>query len=407
MPPLYSISYTLSYVVFFILLFALAIPVTTNGSFYNKSRKFQEQIAFLILFLFLGFRGFIYSDWYAYYNGFLDAPTVFDGLNEFEQFFTKSDYGPSWEKGFCIFLIICKSIIPQWWFFQAVCFLLNILVDIYFIKQFSKNHLVLGLCVYFIFGGMSYDINLMRNSKSIMLFIISLRYVAEKRIIPYMLLNGLGILFHSSAAVYLPLYFILIQKPNKILLWILFLTGNVFYLFQIKWCTPIISSVAEQFGGIAAKKMVQYLSSEQWSTGYGISIGFIERNLTFILIMHYQNRLLKNKFNIPLLHCMFIYQFSYLFFSEMSILTQRIPLLFMFAYWPLYVQIYEFQNKSWKSVFLAIFFIYSVMKIFSGAQALPNVYDNILFQKYTLEQRTSRLLRFQKYLNSQILGGLN
>lgn len=398
--PLYSISYTWSYVFVFIFLTLLTIPISNSEAINRTYKAVQEKIAFLLLFIFLGLRGFIYSDWYQYYNGFLEAPTLFSSRDELNYFFYQSPYGSVWEKGFNFFLITCKTLIPQWWFFQLFCFLSNFLVDIYFIKQFTKKYLVLGLCFYFIFGGMRYDINLMRNSKAIMLFILSLRYAADRKIIPYMVINALGILFHTSAVVFLPLYFLFTRIPNKKIIWGMFVIGNILYLMQIKWCTPIIEFGAMTVGGLAAKKAVQYLSNELWATGYGITIGYLERSLTFILVMHYYERFLKNKYNIPILHCMFIYIFSYLYLSEMSILTQRIPLLFLFAYWPLYVQIYGWQNKSRKFVFLLLFFSYSVMKIISGGQALPNAYDNILFPKYTLEQRSTRLHRFQREFNS-------
>lgn len=401
----YSISYTGPYVTVFIFLIFLSIPVT-NTEIKNKvCRAVQEKIAFLLLFVFLGLRGFIYSDWYAYYNAFLEAPTFFSTLNELSYFFNESTYGSVWEKGFCFFLVSCKTLIPQWWFFQSLSFLCNILVDIYFIKQFTKKHVVLGLCFYFIFGGMLYDINLMRNSKAILLFIISLRYAADRKILPYMLLNTLGFLFHSSSIVFLPLYFLLSRVPNKSLLWIIFFVGNIFYLFQIRWCSPIIAFFAENFGGLIATKAAQYLANERWATGYGISIGYLERTMTFVLTMHYFQSFLRNRYTIPLLHCMFIYLFSHLYLSEMSILTSRIPILFIFAYWPLYVQIYEWQNKEQKACFLFIFFFYSVMKIISGEQALPNIYDNILFQRYTVEERTSNLLRFLQKVNFS--GGSN
>ena len=252
---------------------------------------------------------------------------------------------------------------------------------------------------------MLYDINLMRNSKSIMLFIISLKYITERKIVPYILLNILGLLFHSSSIVFFPLYFLIFKKPNKRFLWTIFFVGNILYLLQIRWCTPIITFLAECFGGLVAKKAIQYLASERWATGYGISIGYLERTMTFMLIMYYLERFFKNKYNIPLLHCMFIYLFSYLYLSEMSILTSRVPLLFMFVYWPLYVQIYEWQSKKRKVFFLICFFCYSVMKIISGGQALPNVYDNILLPKYTVEQRTTVLQQFLQNLNSS--GGMD
>lgn len=400
--PLTSVFYAVPYVLVFCMLALCAVPVTGNILLDKETKRVQTLFCVFTITIFLGFRGFIHTDWYSYHAAFDEAPVLGKASYDFDYFFNRNYYASNWEKGFSLFMILCKSIVSEWWFFQLTAFLINFAVDIWFIKSFVPKHIVLGLCFYFLFGGLSYDINLMRNSKAIMFFILSLRYAADKKIIQYMLLNIAGFFFHSSALFFLPLYFILGKEPKKQVLWILFIAGNAVYLLQLHWCMPIVAQVAEMIGGRTARIAVQYLESERWSSGYGISIGYLERTATFLLLMKYRKQLIVNKYNIPVVNCMTLFLFSHLFLSEMSILTDRIPRLFIFAYWVIYPQIYEYLKKDMKLFFLLIFILYSIMKLISGEQSLVCSYDNILFPKYTIEQRENMLNRFKRFSDAQL-----
>lgn len=397
--PLYSKVYSVPYILIFSVLFLLSIKFGCKNNKINLEMQFlQERISFFILFVFLGLRGFIQSDWRSYYDAFLKAPTFFDGNERMNYFVNKGVYS-DWEKGFLLLYIICKSMVSEWCFFQAFSFVFDFVIAFHFIRSFVPKHKVMGICFYFVCGALLYDVNLMRNSKSIMLFCLSLKFITSKKFIPYLLLNLLGMLFHASAVVFIPLYFILGCKPSKKLMLFIFILGNTIYILQIHWVQSILGLIAGIIGGRLGVITIGYLSNVKWTTGYGISIGYLERILTFLLAIHFMDRLLqKQRENNVILNLVFIYIFSTLFLSEMSILTDRIGPLFLFSYWVFYPQIYEFLNKEKKIMFLMIFFAYSVMKILSGYGMLPCLYDNLLVQKYSVQERKIWLNRFYTFL---------
>lgn len=397
--PLYSKIYSVPYIMIFSVLFLLSFKFGSRNNNVNlQVQFFQERIAFFVLFVFLGLRGFIQSDWRSYYDAFLKAPTFFDSNERMNYFVNQGAYS-DWEKGFLLLYILCKSIVSEWWFFQAFSFVFDFVIAFHFIRTFVPKHKVMGICFYFVFGALLYDVNLMRNSKSIMLFCLSLKFITTKKIVPYLLLNLLGMLFHASAVIFIPLYFILGRKPSKKLMLLIFILGNAIYILQIHWVQSVLELVAGIIGGRLEVITVGYLSSVKWTTGYGISIGYLERIMTFFLAIHFMDRLLqKQKDNNVILNLVFIYIFSTLFFSEMSILTDRIGPLFLFSYWVFYPQIYEFLSREKKTVFLVIFFAYSVMKILSGYAMLPCLYDNLLLQKYSVPERKIWLNRFYNFL---------
>jgi len=394
MMPLNSFVYAIPYVLIFFMLVILSLPYTNNNVKFNSMYKaYSMMLVFILLFMFFGFRGFIFTDWKAYYDCFMRSPVIGDSKLK-KEFFFNADLYSSWEKGFLWLNVICKSIIPEWWFFQVANFIIDFFVVLLFIKFHIPKYVVLGMCFYFSFGALRYDVNLLRNAKAIMIFICSLKFVKEQKIMLYMALNLLGTLFHSSAIFFLPLYFVLNKKPSRMFLILLFVIGNILFLFKIRWLSGIIEFVLNVIGGRLSRVGIAYLNSDVYSSAYGLSVGYIERTITFFLVMHFRNRLLKTKSNVIVLNIMYIYLFSFLFLSEMSILSDRIPTLFLLAYWIVYPQIYGYLNKNKKMLFLVLFFLYSSLKIVSGYSSVVCAYDNIIFPQYSYHQRVLELKRF-------------
>ena len=131
----------------------------------------------LVFFLFFGFRGYIDTDFAVYYPIYEMTPTLndvdgtarfFSGINE--------DYIVKIEPGFKVALVILKSISNNYFFLQIVSSLINVLFLNYFFKRFSPQY-ALGFVIFLIFSGLIIEINLIRNSKAIFLFIYSLQYI--------------------------------------------------------------------------------------------------------------------------------------------------------------------------------------------------------------------------------------
>lgn len=388
--PAINFFYSIPYIFIIFALFACSIPINTATNQTGISNTYLQCVfsGFLLLF-FYGLRGFIFTDWVTYYDCFQNAPTIWNGVAIVKKFLTHSNYS-SWEKGFLLANVISKSIVNSWYFFQFVSYLFDFCVVYTFLKTTVPKHIVLGLCFYYIFGSHVIEINLLRNSKSIMLFICSLKYIRERKPIPFFLINLLASLFHATAVIYLPLYFILNKKFNKKTLFVIWIIGNLIYLLQISWSSVLVSKIAELIGGRLAGQAVYYLASKHFSVSNGLTIGYIERTFTAALVFKYYNRLERKNENIILVNCIFIYFFIYLYFHDMSILTDRLPVLFIFAYWVLYPEIYEFQNKQNKGIFLSLFLLYSLIKM-TTYKTIACVYDNYFFQLYDLEQRKKML----------------
>jgi hypothetical protein len=165
------------------------------------------------------------------------------GFDVLQKYLTRGLYS-SKEKGFLVYAIICKTISENYFFFQAVSSIIDIAVLYYFFKMYIEDRIALGFAFFCAFGGIPIAVNFLRNVKGILLFIISIKYLRERKLAPYMALNMLGFLFHVSSVIYLPLYFILHRKiPRKVIL-LLLIIGNGVYLLEIKWIKTYCSRQA-------------------------------------------------------------------------------------------------------------------------------------------------------------------
>jgi hypothetical protein len=173
--------------------------------------------------------------------------------------------------------------------------------------------------------------------------------------------------------------------------------GNILFLFSIKWMGSLLSLLGHSFGRLSFLVRV-YLLSDLWSSSFGISIGFIERTLSFFLFtfFFFDKLLGTKKGNIIFINCFYIYIFLYLYCSEMLIFIQRLPIMFVFSYWVLYPQIYDLLSKKRKIYFITIFLLYGSLRIMSNYHSEEFLYQNIIFNHNSAEKQREIIRRYEK-----------
>jgi hypothetical protein len=399
-----SITYSIPYLVFGLYLFVMML-LEFRLLKQEKDIRFIRLGVILGFLLFFGLRGFVFSDWNIYYTLFEKMPTIWDGgiSSVFNQDFT--DYFSAdaatgkagMEKGFIYFTLFFKSIIPNYHAFVFFNVLIDVILLNVFIKRYSPYY-ALSFLLFITFGGMIIECDLIRNIKAILLFLVSIKYLQERKIIPYMLLNLAGILFHSSAIVFLPLYFILHKECPIWLMWVIFILGNIIMLFKLSYIQPILLYIGDMIGGRLSVQVRVYFVLEEYNSAYGISIGYIERVLTFLILILTQKKLVQQSVhNVLFINAYILYFFVFFFLSEISIAVERLTLLFIFSYWILYPELLSLvkyvANKS--TVVIAIF-AFSILKITLLTQDIFTKYDNILFGIESYEVRKDSFDNYSK-----------
>ena len=382
MNPTFSYTYSIHYVALFVLLFLLFLWENRIRKS-NGDIKTIRYICMLIFFVFFGCRGFLDTDFVLYYSGYESAPTIWntEGIAKFFSGFN-DQYILKIEPGFKVFMILVKSISEEYYFLQLVSALIDILFLNYFLKKYSPQY-VLGYIMFLIFSGLIIEFNLLRNSKAIFLFMYSLQFIKERNALKYFLCNGLGLLMHTSAIFYFPLYFFLHKKTPTPIVWGLFIVGNIIYLGQIKYITPMVTAIGNLLGGAYSLMAEFYSEDKLYSSGYGITMGYLEKVLTFLLFYASFKKIgefIKDeKMHNIFFNLFLIFTATYLFLSEYSVLIDRMTTLFVMSYWILYPYFYVVLQKIFKTVFSVILFLFGIYKMVNSNNNILRKYENILW----------------------------
>jgi len=320
------------------------------------------------LLFFFGLRGFIGWDWYNYYPAFNSVPKLFSPNGEL---FTATDYN----SGFVIYISFLKSIWNNYHFLIFISTLIDLIILNVVIKRYSKYSYAFAILLFIVMGGFYLETDLIRNSKGIMLFLLSLKYVKERKLLPFLLLNIAGSMFHLSSILYLPLYFFLTKKIKKEIVIGIFITGLIITLIQLEYIRPFLTWITNLLGEKFVYLLEKYLELSNYSTGYGLTIGLLERLLTSSLIIIYYDKLTdSNDYNRIFINSFIVYFIIFFFFSEIKIIPIRVGGLFSFSYWILYPALLEvISNRNNRRLIIVFFMLYALIKI-------AGMTDNILYR---------------------------
>lgn len=348
--------------------------------------KQARTIAFLLLLFFLGLRGHIYSDFINYYTFYEEVPNILKlTLRHIE------DYG--WEPGFVIYSSIIKTFMPNYFGWVFINTLIDLLVFRYVFKNYTRSQ-ILPFIFFLAFNGLLIEFNLYRNIKAIDLFLLSLPYLEKRKIFPYMLLNVLGISFHLSSVIYIPLYFILNKEIPKYLKWGGIIVANVIFIFQISIISDLVNSLSVFQAMQFMDKLTGYVENSEAAQVF--SLGYFERTFSIVTFTLLYSKLVKQRTsNIIFYNCFWLYYVLFLCFYEVQVLVDRIPTLFMFSYWVLYPNILGLKFNVRQLVYLSSFLLVFI-KVFLSNNIPPAKYDNLLFG---IEDYNTRKSIYESYVD--------
>lgn len=355
----------------------------------SKNRINHIRVICITTFLlFFGLRGFVGWDWTVYYRIFNGIQPIFTH-NVWNNFALETDIG------FIAYATIIKTIFADYHLFIFISVLIDIIILDWFVKKYSINY-ALSFAV-FMSVSLSMEIDLLRNIKSIMVFMMALPAIENRKIVKYYLLNVIAILLHASAIVYLPLYFFLNKKfPRKIFISILVI-GNIIFLLQIPIIKPILTIISEIIiGGRYGMMLSNYINSDIYASSFGLGLSYIERLLTMCMVAIYYDKILSLKpSNVLFVNLYAIYVIITLFFSDMKIIFVRGGLLFIFSYWiiwPALVNSIRLRNN--KLIIKLAIPILLYLYVFQYSKSIMYRYDNILTG---IDSYSQRRYVFDKY----------
>ena len=385
-----GLIYSIPYQVFIAICIVLAL---LDRHFRNRMdiRPLIRGGCIVLYLLFIGLRGHIGTDWYNYYRIFEDVPSLTQGgLGEYVS-------ENLLEPGFLVLVSFVKTIWADYHFFVFVSACLDVFVIHLFLKRYTDWY-ALGFLVFMVMGGLTLC-ELLRNVRGIMLFLLSLCYLQERRALPYFLLNGLGILFHITSVFYLPLYWFLHRRWSVALLAAVFVVGNLLFWLHIEFMRPLVEWGAGLLGGRFSVLQSQYLLDELFDQRYGLSVGYFERIVTALLVMGFYRKLLQGRqTNVLFVNAFTLYFACFFFFSEIREFSARFSLLFVFGYWVIFLELYRAMRvRGNRVLFLCALFLYAWLKMAGMTSNILYRYDNVLWGVERYDRRAEEFERF--YLN--------
>ena len=83
---------------------------------------------------------------------------------------------------------------------------------------------------------------------------------------------------------------------------------------------------------------------------------------------------------------MFLYYFTHLFFSDVQVFSERLPLLFVFSYWMIYTNVFSLNFKL-RPLIVCFVGLLALLKITLGCANITNYYDNVLWGIMDYDER--------------------
>lgn len=340
------------------------------------------RVTYFIMLVFIGLRGFVYTDFMNYYPFFnhLDISDYID----------VSALGNMYEPGFVLYSYICKLLFDNYFVWNFISAVIDLSLLYVFIKRYSPYHL-LSVAIFIVMGFTALEFNVLRNAKAIFIFLLGLKYLESRNLKKYSLYILVAMTFHLSAIFYWPLYFILHKRWNRSLLLTIFIVGLIVCLTNnLFFVNFILDNVLVGF----SDQEIKMFSNAFVDDGSRISIGLLERVITFLLMLYfYDKRISRNHCKQYVFSNMFVlFYMVWMFFSSMPTLLQRMNYLFIPCYWILYPQWIAYARRKRGVCLIKARFLKTGLVLFLVLKTVVGTdptlkYENLLTGISTYNQR--------------------
>jgi hypothetical protein len=344
---------------------------------YGNYKLLYEKVSIIatcfFFMVFFGLRGYIFTDVFGYKSFFDTVPNII--------IIIKTHYTSLvtwWEPGFVYYCSFFKMFTHNFFIFQFFDAMIDFILLYKALQWFDSNN-CLSYMIFLAMSGLIMFIDNLRNVKSILLFFISLRYIYNRSFLKYLCCCFLALSFHISSIIFFPLYFILSKHNSRLILILLFLFSIIFFFFSARIFYLLFSLFSEYMPGRLNNMVNSYIfTKSDYSIQRGLSLGLIEKVLTYFLIFILYEDLYKGKM-ILIINCFLLYFSFYFIFSGFIEVSNRLSLLFVFSYWILWPRVItSLHTKRIQSFFLICFLLYAILKISQYSQPVQE-YDNIIF----------------------------
>ena len=284
------------------------IPEKSIDKLYSKDRvtiNFKYFLFLVIISIIVGFRYNVGVDWDGYRIAFLES-----GNLTFEE--------NSFELGY---FIISKIMNLLGFGYQQFFFLINLFTWYFIFKSIPKKLLLYFIFFLFCTEFFFWSMNGIRQFTAMSIFLFSIKYILDKQLIKFTLTLIFAGLFHKSAFIFFPLYFIPYKKLyNRTIMLIIFL-----FSFLIGSNSRVVEIIEETVVALTLLYSLQNPFIERYFLSRGglvieedisLGLGYLFMVLTNFLLLLSSYHILKKNPNLTIYYFLFfigasIYNISY------------------------------------------------------------------------------------------------
>ena len=336
------------YLIILLFLGALIIPFSKSDV---KWKQIIICVCLAVLVLFFGLRGPVGDDYYTYKQ-------YYESLNMADSIV----FGP----GFWLLNALLRLMhLPFQCLLLAITLVSNLLL-VRFVKKTGINA-PLMLMISFAMGGIANQIDFIRNFLSIMVFVNSFDYIFEKNPRKYILLNLIGMTFHYSSVIFIPLYWLINRDFKQKSYICIYITVILLSFMHLHFLSFIPDVNKDSYMG----HLHEYIDTYSTIT-IKFSMGTIERILTGLAACLCYKQLSQTKYGIIAINSFMLYTLCYGLFSGYAILGTRLGNLFVYCHWLLWPLLLKaMPNKSLRYVsigFMCLFMLSQILALSRLAQ---------------------------------------
>jgi transmembrane protein EpsG len=353
---------------------------------------------FLIFWLVAGLRFETGVDWLYYKNFFQRVEPIGEVLSGHSYQFSETRF----EIGFKILNSLVKSFTDDvQWLFIIIAFITNILLFLS-LRRYS-NYLYISLLIYFCSIYFILDMSGIRHCISLNIFLYSIQFLVKKQPYKFFSLILMASLFHITALILFPLYFILKTELKTKTIIVFSLIGLLISVVEIRWLKEVINLFFTYFNfGLLSDKLYFYTAYEIYASDKPFGIGMVVNFLILIFILMNRKNLQKNKLFNAFLNLYLISLFFYYYTWELTELSTRVRLYFLVGNAVLFTYLIDLYKDKLKrylvfSFIVAFSFFYARVYLLQMPIAIAhNPYQNYVIHK-VLDIQGTGYERLQKH----------
>ncbi|MGL4934740.1 MAG: EpsG family protein [Cetobacterium sp.] len=384
---------------YIILILFVLIGEICSKKFKKSGKKVLTSFYTVVLVMFFGLRGFIWSDWYHYYPSFIVIEPFYD-IFTVKSNFNMLDY----EIGYKIYMSIIKIFTGNYHIYT----LISVIIDFIFLNKifkFYKINFLFGILLFIGFEGLVLEFDLSRNIKGLLIYIYSIQYFYDKNKWKFIFLSIIAVSFHATIIINILLTPILLYYFPFFIRVTLFLFFIFYRVFNVRLINNFLFFIKDTLPERFLIKIEAYLNNPYYSQVEKIGLTFIEKTLFFIVIIvlykKIYNKDLKNRI---ILNSSFVYFFTYYILAEILVLKQRFGTNFIYIYWILIPLILKEVSKNKKIIIKFFIILYILLKFFKDFVFVVDdeiekslKYENIIFEHKNFSQRYQEFLEYSEY----------